>query len=156
MDLAGSERVARTRLDGTTLREAKHISLSLHYLEQVILALQVGPLFPDRCVVPFCTPEPEEEPLACTVQLPIASTTGRGLQERSRSGGRQHVPYRNSMLTSVLRDSLGGNANTAMTATVSGQEAALPESLATCRFAQRVALVRNQARGSFIPEYLQQ
>ena len=42
VDLAGSERVSRTNVDGQILREAKHINLSLHYLEQVILALQVA------------------------------------------------------------------------------------------------------------------
>lgn len=31
---------------------------------------------------------------------------------------RQHVPYRNSMMTSVLRDSLGGNCMTTMIATI--------------------------------------
>ena len=30
---------------------------------------------------------------------------------------RQHIPYRNSMMTSVLRDSLGGNCMTTMIAT---------------------------------------
>lgn len=43
VDLAGSERVSKTNIDGTILREAKFINLSLHYLEQVIIALQVGP-----------------------------------------------------------------------------------------------------------------
>ena len=42
VDLAGSERVTKSNLDGTVLREAKYINLSLHYLEQVIIALQVG------------------------------------------------------------------------------------------------------------------
>lgn len=32
---------------------------------------------------------------------------------------RQHIPYRNSMMTSVLRDSLGGNCMTTMIATCS-------------------------------------
>lgn len=40
VDLAGSERASKTGIDGTTLREAKYINLSLHYLEQVIIALQ--------------------------------------------------------------------------------------------------------------------
>ena len=44
VDLAGSERVSKTNIDGTILREAKFINLSLHYLEQVIIALQVMPL----------------------------------------------------------------------------------------------------------------
>jgi kinesin family protein 6/9 len=42
VDLAGSERVARSALGGAALREARHINRSLHFLEQVILALQVG------------------------------------------------------------------------------------------------------------------
>lgn len=41
VDLAGSERVSKTQINGSILREAKFINLSLHYLEQVIIALQV-------------------------------------------------------------------------------------------------------------------
>ncbi len=41
VDLAGSERVSKTRILGTVLSEAKHINLSLHFLEQVIISLQV-------------------------------------------------------------------------------------------------------------------
>lgn len=58
---------------------------------------------------------------------------------------RQHIPYRNSMMTSVLRDSLGGNCLTSMVATCSIELANAPESLSTCKFAQRVALVSNEA-----------
>ena len=56
---------------------------------------------------------------------------------------RDHIPYRNSILTSVLRDSLGGNAATTMIATISLEKRNLQESLATCRFAQRVAMIKN-------------
>ena len=42
VDLAGSERIKRTGIQGgALLRESKHINLSLHFLEQVIVALQV-------------------------------------------------------------------------------------------------------------------
>ncbi|DAZ95027.1 TPA: hypothetical protein N0F65_003744 [Lagenidium giganteum] len=60
--------------------------------------------------------------------------------------GRTHIPYRNSMMTSVLRDSLGGNCKTVMVATVSAEREQTDESVSTCRFAQRVARVRNDAR----------
>ena len=63
----------------------------------------------------------------------------------SLSEKRSHVPYRNSMMTGVLRDSLGGNCKTAMIATVSGEPSNLDESISTCRFAQRVAMVKNEA-----------
>lgn len=43
------------------------------------------------------------------------------LHERATKG-RAHIPYRNSMLTSVLRDSLGGNCKTVMVATVSPEK----------------------------------
>lgn len=75
VDLAGSERVSKTGVNGQLLTEAKYINLSLHYLEQVIVALS--------------------------------------------ESGRSHIPYRNSMMTSVLRDSLGGNCMTTMIATIS-------------------------------------
>lgn len=99
VDLAGSERVGKTNVGGTLLAEAKYINLSLHYLEQVIVALS----------------------------------------EKSRS----HIPYRNSMMTSVLIDSLGGNCMTTMIATCSLEKKNLDESISTCRFAQRVAMIKN-------------
>ncbi|XP_044531235.1 kinesin-like protein KIF6 [Gracilinanus agilis] len=101
VDLAGSERVAKTGVGGQLLTEAKYINLSLHYLEQVIIALA----------------------------------------EKHRS----HIPYRNSMMTSVLRDSLGGNCMTTMIATLSLEKRNIDESISTCRFAQRVALIKNEA-----------
>jgi len=66
------------------------------------------------------------------------------LQEQ-RKGVRSHIPYRNSMLTNVLRDSLGGNCKTSMIATINVEGEHTGESVSTCRFAQRVALVRNSA-----------
>ena len=66
------------------------------------------------------------------------------LHER-KTKGRTHVPYRNSLMTSLLRDSLGGNCHTTMIATISAEKAQTEESISTCRFAQRVALVQNEA-----------
>eukprot|EP00117_Sycon_ciliatum_P006084 scpid19783/ scgid3868/ Kinesin-like protein KIF6 len=59
--------------------------------------------------------------------------------------GRSHIPYRNSMMTSVLRDSLGGNCMTTMIATCSVERGNIDESISTCRFAQRVAMIKNDA-----------
>jgi len=58
---------------------------------------------------------------------------------------RAHIPYRNSMMTSVLRDSLGGNCKTVMVATVSVEAAQIEETISTCKFAQRVAKIKNSA-----------
>jgi kinesin family member 6/9 len=43
----------------------------------------------------------------------------------------------------VLRDSLGGNCKTRMVATMSPKEEDIMESIATCKFAMRVALIKN-------------
>ena len=98
VDLAGSERVGKSGVGGGALREAKHINLSLHALEKVVVAL---------------------------------------------SDGDPHVPYRDSVMTMLLKDSLGGNCATAMVATVSPEFEHVFESISTCRFALRIASVRN-------------
>ena len=55
-----------------------------------------------------------------------------------------HIPYRNSLLTSVLKESLGGNSRTAMIANLASEVSVLGESLATARFAQRCAQLKNE------------
>lgn len=50
------------------------------------------------------------------------------LQER-----KSFVPYRNSLLTLLLRDSLGGNCRTVMVATVTPEAPHIDESISTCR-----------------------
>jgi kinesin family protein 6/9 len=67
------------------------------------------------------------------------------LHEKSTRGDSVHIPYRNSLMTSVLRDSLGGNCKTIMIATMSPERDQTDESISTCLFSQRVALVKNQA-----------
>ena len=57
-----------------------------------------------------------------------------------------HVPYRNSMMTLFLKDSLGGNCRTAMLATVAVERQNIPESIATCQFAMQVGSIKNRAR----------
>jgi kinesin family protein 6/9 len=50
------------------------------------------------------------------------------------------------MMTMVLRDSLGGNCNTKMIATVSALEEDIYESLGTCKFARSVQMIQNDMR----------
>eukprot|EP00435_Cladocopium_sp_Y103_P056534 s1409_g19.t1 len=106
VDLAGSERISKSGVEGQLQKEARYINLSLHYLEQVIVALH----------------------------------------ERS-TGGRNHVPYR------TPRDALRrqplvvkrGNCKTVMVGTAAIEDRHLEESMSTCRFAQRVAAIKNNA-----------
>ncbi|XP_054786853.1 kinesin-like protein KIN-14I [Prosopis cineraria] len=52
-----------------------------------------------------------------------------------------HVPYRNSKLTQLLQDSLGGQAKTLMFVHMSPESDALGETISTLKFAERVATV---------------
>ncbi|XP_042373106.1 kinesin-like protein KIN-14Q [Zingiber officinale] len=52
-----------------------------------------------------------------------------------------HVPYRNSKLTQLLQDSLGGQAKTLMFIHISPEIDALSETLSTLKFAERVATI---------------
>ncbi|KAL4427717.1 hypothetical protein ABPG75_001806 [Micractinium tetrahymenae] len=60
------------------------------------------------------------------------------------SEGKAHVPYRDSKLTRMLQDSLGGNSRTAMIACVSPADVNLEESLNTLRYANRARNIRNK------------
>uniref|UniRef100_A0A8K9XU93 Kinesin motor domain-containing protein n=1 Tax=Oncorhynchus mykiss TaxID=8022 RepID=A0A8K9XU93_ONCMY len=55
------------------------------------------------------------------------------------------VPYRDSVLTWLLKDSLGGNSRTAMVATVSPAADNYDETLATLRYADRAKSIVNHA-----------
>lgn len=56
-----------------------------------------------------------------------------------------HVPYRESKLTRLLQDSLGGNAKTILIATVSASRLNVEETISTLKFADRAKQVMVQA-----------
>ncbi|OMJ85318.1 hypothetical protein SteCoe_13417 [Stentor coeruleus] len=56
---------------------------------------------------------------------------------------RTHIPYRDSKLTRLLEDSLGGNCKTTMMAMISPSEEAFGESLSSLKFANRAKNIRN-------------
>ncbi|XP_055985479.1 kinesin-like protein KIF15 [Sorex fumeus] len=61
------------------------------------------------------------------------------------NGKQRHVCYRDSKLTFLLRDSLGGNAKTAIVANVHPGSRCFGETLSTLNFAQRAKLIKNKA-----------
>eukprot|EP00298_Acanthocystis_sp_HF-20_P017398 c21739_g7_i2.p1 GENE.c21739_g7_i2~~c21739_g7_i2.p1 ORF type:complete len:874 (+),score=447.06 c21739_g7_i2:188-2809(+) len=97
IDLAGSERIAKTGASGLSLEQAKKINLSLTTLARVIQAL----------------------------------------------AEKQRVPYRESVLTRLLQNSLGGNSKTCMMVGLSPHLDNLDETITTLRFAQSCARIQN-------------
>lgn len=60
-------------------------------------------------------------------------------------GKSTHIPYRNSKLTRLLQDSLGGNSKTVMVANVGPADYNYDESISTLRYATRAKSIKNNA-----------
>jgi len=116
VDLAGSERAKKTGALGERLKQSVSINQGLLTLGKVIRALTVS----DR-------------------QSRSASKKGGG-----GGGSSQHVPYRESKLTRLLQDSLGGNSRTVFIACVSSSVLNLHETLTTLQYASRAKAIRNK------------
>ena len=74
------------------------------------------------------------------------STLGNVITALTAPKGRSHIPYRDSKLTRILEDSLGGNCKTTMMAMISPSNDAFQESLSTLKFATRAKKIKNKAR----------
>jgi hypothetical protein len=98
IDLAGSENVGKSGVQGNNLVEAQTINKSLSCLGNVIYALS----------------------------------------EKNRD----HIPYRDSRLTYLLKDSLGGNCKTHIIITVNLKNS-YSENINSLRFGQRAKLIKN-------------
>ncbi|XP_015423931.1 PREDICTED: kinesin-like protein KIF14 [Myotis davidii] len=75
-------------------------------------------------------------------------TLGKVISALAEHGGgrRAFIPYRESVLTWLLKESLGGNSKTAMIATVSPASSSLEETLSTLRYARQARSIVNRAR----------
>lgn len=65
-----------------------------------------------------------------------------GDDKKRKEGG--HVPYRDSKLTRLLQDSLGGNSSTVMIACVSPADSNAEETLNTLKYANRARNIQNK------------
>jgi len=64
--------------------------------------------------------------------------------EKKVASGKQFIPYRNSKLTRILQDSLGGNSRTTMIACVSPAESNYEETLSSIKYASRARNIKNK------------
>ncbi|KAK3605864.1 hypothetical protein CHS0354_017768 [Potamilus streckersoni] len=71
------------------------------------------------------------------------------LSEQSAQNGKKkktYIPYRDSVLTWLLKESLGGNSKTTMIATISPANSHIEETLSTLRYAKQARSIVNVAR----------
>ncbi|ETW07319.1 hypothetical protein, variant 3 [Aphanomyces invadans] len=77
--------------------------------------------------------------------LSALSNVITGLVDVSK-GLKRHIHYRDSKLTFLLRDALGGNSKTTVVATVSAHDKWFHETMSTLQFVQRVKCIKNNAK----------
>ena len=132
VDLAGSERAESTGAKGTRLKEGANINKSLTTLGKVISALAeatVGGtslcfLFLDLLKLNDCI-------ISSTYfQSSAAASSSAGGKKKKKA---DFIPYRDSVLTWLLRENLGGNSKTAMVAAISPADINYDETLSTLR-----------------------
>ncbi|KAI9743987.1 MAG: kinesin-like protein Klp8 [Claussenomyces sp. TS43310] len=73
----------------------------------------------------------------------LADLSTSGKKKKGASGSQ--VPYRDSVLTWLLKDSLGGNSMTAMIAAISPADINFDETLSTLRYADSAKRIKNHA-----------
>jgi hypothetical protein len=74
------------------------------------------------------------------------------LGDPRKSRRRHHIPYRDSKLTRLLQDSLGGNSQTLMIACVTPALNSLEETLNVSKYANRARNIKNKAKVNVEPE----
>jgi hypothetical protein len=62
------------------------------------------------------------------------------------TSGYDHIPFRDSKLTRILRESLGGNYMTSFIVTCSPHSSHFEESVSSLKFAQRVKTIKNKVK----------
>ncbi len=73
------------------------------------------------------------------------SLTSLGMVIQALSDRNSHIPYRDSKLTRVLEQSLGGNSKTTLIVCCAAENRHVSETLSTLRFAERAATIKNKA-----------
>ncbi|XP_068436035.1 uncharacterized protein stard9 isoform X2 [Clinocottus analis] len=141
VDLAGSER-ADPHYCRDRLTEGSNINKSLVTLGIVISALAQNSQMSSSCQ---SINSMASEGDGSTVGSHSSSLSGGG---GGVGGGRRHcfIPYRDSVLTWLLKDSLGGNSKTIMIATVSPSANSYNETLSTLRYAAHAKNIVNKPR----------
>ncbi|CAL8079385.1 unnamed protein product [Calicophoron daubneyi] len=137
IDLAGSERQVSLDGLGDRINESCQINKSLFTLGKVISQLAQNSGMSHADALPVSEPRPLTRPRS------DSQLTFLNCPMTARRPG--YVSYRDSTLTWLLKDSLGGNSMTTMLATISPSSLHYDETLATLRYAKKAQAIVNKA-----------
>ena len=107
------------------------------------ISCQLATLVAERASKTGATGDILKEGAAINKSLMALGSVINALGEMSK-GKQVHIPYRDSKLTRLLQESLGGNASTLMIAALSPADYNHDETLGTLNYARRVKLVENK------------
>ena len=122
--LAGSESLSRTGSEGLNQDEAKEINKSISALGRVIESLSRQSQYIDM----------------------DGLNEKKEVKNRNNFGSKKYVSYRDSKLTEILSECLGGNSKTYIVANVSPFAANCEETYSTLQFASRAKIIRTAAK----------
>jgi len=71
-----------------------------------------------------------------TINLSLSSL-GKVIQSLAQGKRKDHIPYRDSKITRLLQDSLGGNTKTTLIAAINSMSDCVTETISTLKFADR-------------------
>ncbi|NWJ10217.1 KIF14 protein, partial [Crypturellus undulatus] len=100
----------------------------------------------ERCSATQTVGERLKEGVSINKSLLTLGKVISALSEQSQNGKKTFIPYRESVLTWLLKESLGGNSRTAMIATVSPAASSIEETLSTLRYAKQACSIVNIAK----------
>ncbi|XP_039185565.1 kinesin-like protein KIF14 isoform X1 [Crotalus tigris] len=100
----------------------------------------------ERCSTGQTSGERLKEGVSINKSLLTLGKVISALSEQNQSRRKLFVPYRDSVLTWLLKESLGGNSKTAMIATISPAASNIEETLSTLRYAKQACFIINTAK----------
>ncbi|KNC53662.1 kinesin family member 1B [Thecamonas trahens ATCC 50062] len=151
-----SRTVARTKMNDTSSRS--HSVFTIYFSKEAETSIGSESTFSKISLIDLAGSERQKHTQAQGERLKEACSINKSLSalgnvisvlaDNSHRPRRQHkyVPYRDSALTRLLQESLGGNSKTVMIATVSPAADNFDESLSTLKYAHRAKQIVNSAR----------
>jgi hypothetical protein len=151
--------VAATNMNKSSSRS--HAVFTLHYLEKSMKDGKKQVIRSKLNIVDLAGSERQASTGATGQRLKEGSTINKSLtylgvviQQLGENckGANNFVPYRNSQLTHLLSESLGGNSKTIMIAALSPAAFNYEETLSTLRFAQNVSVISTKTTANIDEE----